>query len=267
MLITIITACIISAVLSALICLLIGPKRIAMISKPLSLMAVGILITLSLTHMLPHAFEDGDPHEIGLMCFIAVIALTVIEMLFNTHNHHLDSRHHKTRQALIAGGGLGLLSGSALHTFCDGVVIASAFLSDFHLGIAVTVAVVSHEVAHELGDYAVLVDSGLSYRQSFIVNAVALTGMLTGGLCAYFILNNSDHFLPYALALSAGSFIYVALSDLLPRLRRTDSRSIMLKRIVLILAGSALCFALSSHPEADSHHEAEPAAADLFENS
>lgn len=242
----IILACSISAVISFLLCLILGQKLIVRYSKPLSLIAVGFLVCLSVSHIIPEAMEQSDPHQIGICILIAILALTFFEMLcFNNHDLH-DLDCHGARQAL-KNGAAPILIGSFLHTFCDGLVIASAFLASKNLGIAVTIAVLCHEIAHELGDYAIMLDCGMNNRQAYVVNLTALSGCVLGGLLGALILNNLKEAIPYALALSGASFLYVSLCDLLPRLKNCDNKKKVILRIFYILIGVLLSLVIASH--------------------
>ena len=189
----------------------------------------------------PEAFEGGDPHALGLVMLIGVLALYAAESFIGSAGH--DHGHHEA----MSEGGAGILAGTFLHTICDGVVIACSYMSDIHVGIAMTVAVLSHEIAHEIGDYAVLVSLGMSRGRAYCVNAAAFLGSMAGGLAAYFVISGFDNLLPYALALSGASFLYVGLSDLLPRFRAHDGFRRNAARLILILAGVALCLLIASH--------------------
>ncbi|SPT69830.1 ZIP family metal transporter [Anaerobiospirillum thomasii] len=237
----------ISSVGAALLATIIGTKRLKRFARPLSLIATGLLITLSFTHVLPHAMEGDAPlHSIGLTAWATVMVLIALEMFLNTFHHH---GHDSTlpHQAM-AQGGSGLLSGTALHTFCDGFMIASAIMVDPHLGLAVTIAIMAHEIPQQLGDYIILLECGMSTLAAYVVNIIALVFTTAGGLMAYFILDKVENLLPYALAISASSFIYVSLSDLLPRLNKSDSKKTMLKRYVFLLTGAAIAMLISHHP-------------------
>ena len=119
---------------------------------------MGFLITLAVTHIIPEAMEESDPHKIGMVILFSMLFLTFVEMFFFSGNKgKVDCCGHSHS---LANGSFGILFGSSLHNFCDGMVIASAYLTNPALGFAVTVAVLSHEIAHELGDYAIMLDLG-----------------------------------------------------------------------------------------------------------
>lgn len=230
---------------AVLLTLLAGRRFMELLARPLSLVATGLLITLAFTHLLPEAFEgELSPHTTGLTALITVLTLMAVEMFFTSGGHGQGHTHAHT-QGAFSSGGAGLIAGTALHTFCDGVLLTGAFMVDPGVGLGVTLAIFSHEVPQEIGDYAVLIDLGLNRKQAFVINLTAALSTLTGALLSYLLFNTVSALLPLALAAAAASFIYVALSDLLPRLKRSDGTLRMLKRLIFILAGVGLAIFLT----------------------
>src|SRR6202012_4743681 len=97
----------------------------------------------------------------------------------------------------------------------DGVLIAAAFLTDRSLGLVTTFAVAAHEVPHRVGDFAVLVHSGLSQRRALVLNMATGLGSVVGGILAYFGLQRAEGALPYALAVAAAGFLYIAVAGVI----------------------------------------------------
>ena len=130
-----------------------------------------------------------------------------------------------------------VLIGDSMHNALDGVLIGAAFLTDVQLGIVTAIAAVTHEIPQEIGDFAVLLNSGMSRGRALFLNlATSLTSVI-GGVVAYFGLQHVEHMLPYALAVAAASFLYVAVADLIPGLhRRVDMRTSVMQ-VLLIAAG------------------------------
>ncbi len=246
MLIAAITSAAAAPLFCMMLTLLIGSLKVQALSRPLSLMATGLLITLAFSHLLPEAMEmAGDVHTAGYAALTAILILIAFEMFFaGRHGGHQDK--DKSKNDFVSCGSFGLFMGTALHTFCDGMLIASAFMVDESVGIAAALAIMAHEVPQELGDYAVLIDLGLRKDQAFGIYLTALTFAVTGTVTAYLIINSITWLLPIVLSAAAASFIYVALSDLLPRLKRADSKNLMLKRYLFILAGAALAIFISN---------------------
>ena len=174
---------------------------------------------------------------------------------FNLKSDDIDRATTRAKQggSLLQGltnGGAPILAGSLFHSLCDGIVIASSFMVDPNIGVAVTTAILAHELPQQLSNYVLMLNFGMSRGQGFIVNAVAALGSLTGGLVFYQILDRAAHILPFALGIAGGSFLYVALSDILPRVNKTDRKSLMLRRLAYLALGAALAMVLSHHGHA-----------------
>lgn len=150
------------------------------------------------------------------------------------------------KESLSKGGGP-ILAGSLFHSLCDGIVIASSFMVDFNVGMAVTAAIIAHELPQQVSNYVLMLNFGMTRIQGYIVNLVALFGSLTGGIIFYNILDKAQAILPFALAVSGGSFIYVALSDILPRINKPDNKIGMVISFSYLLLGAAIAMLLSHH--------------------
>ena len=381
---SIVVAALFPAAAAALVISLIPPRILGITGKALSLVATGLLLTLSLTHLLPEAIEEGsDIHDIGLTILVTIMVLVAIEMFFNSNHHsqtcpvcaaneqtktyakehnfhpndkvgsndkdnspansmitsivkplnaandtlsksaafdaahkascsdpncschhehdhdhqhapasvcscgqvhtidpeHPDKRstlHHlghshgfdlrgrdfvdATRRAdenaalgkgsikeCLSNGGAPILAGSLFHSICDGIVLASSFMVDFNVGVAVTAAIIAHEMPQQLSNYVLMLNFGMSRKQGFIVNLTAMLGSLIGAIVFYNILDKAENILPFALAVAGGSFIYVALSDILPRINRPDNKRMMVISYSYLVIGAAIAMMLSHH--------------------
>ena len=234
-----IPSAVIAPLAAAFIILITGSKRLENFAKPLSLIAVGLLITISLSHLLPEAMEEStDPHSIGFTVLIAVLVLIAVEMFFNSHSH---------KENALSKGAAGLLCGTFLHAFCDGIILVSSYLVDIHLGMAVTAAILIHEVPQEIGDYVILLDCGMTRTQAFSISFISGCGAFCGAVLGYFLLDTVKGLLPYALAVSASSFIYVSLCDLLPRLYKSQNQQKMIYRFFFLLLGVIAALLISHH--------------------
>jgi zinc and cadmium transporter len=148
-------------------------------------------------------------------------------------------------QAEIRPGSWAVLTGDSVHAFGDGVLIASAFVADFRLGLITAVAVLAHEVPHHMGDLAVL-RSG-SRNQRIALMKVSLAGAVTalGGLVGYLLVDALQDFLPYFLVVASSSFVYVALADLIPQLQKRLSARETAAQIAWLALGIALVTVVS----------------------
>jgi len=134
-----------------------------------------------------------------------------------------------------------ILIGDAFHNFTDGIVIAAAFLTgNFGLGLAAGVTIIMHEIPQETGDFAILLHNGMSKKKALLYNLLSSSTTIPAAIISYFILDVFKLVIPIFLAISAASFLYIALSDLTPQLhQKTESKEII-KQVVLIVIGILL---------------------------
>ena len=130
-----------------------------------------------------------------------------------------------------------VLIGDSVHNVLDGILISAAFLQSWPLGLLTTFAVAAHEIPHRLGDFVLLVHSGMSQRRALLLNMATGLAAVLGGIAAYFGLRRVMGLLPYALAVAAAGFLYIAVAGLIPALhRRADPRT-SLAQVTLIGLG------------------------------
>ena len=130
-----------------------------------------------------------------------------------------------------------IMVGNTFHNFVDGIIIAAAFLTDIHLGIVTSLAIIAHEIPQEVGDFMILLHSGYSKAQALMLNLVSSLATLVGGVLAYFALQSMQNIVPTLLALAAASMIYVAVADLIPGLHKRTELKATLQQVVLIGLG------------------------------
>lgn len=206
--------------------------------------STGCLLAASLLHMLPEAVHayPGDVHTLFIYLLCALLGfflLEKLEVLRHSHHHEGDPHHHHhgydQRQA--GRGGWPILVGDAIHNFADGIVIAAAFLADPHLGVVAAASIIAHEIPSEIGDFMVLLNAGFSRTRAFIFNLLSSGSALLGGLAGYVLLDRAQAIVPIALVVAAGSFIYIALSDLIPQLHREGRLRENVLQVALIALG------------------------------
>jgi len=230
--------------------------------------ATGALLGAALLALLPEAIEragTAGAHALGVALVIGLGVFFVIEKLvlwWHAHAHdngasgahycpqHADTvapAHHqhdapghgsasRVHDRDHASGVL-VLVGDSLHNALDGVLIAAAFLTNVPLGFVTTFAVAAHEIPHRVGDFAILVQAGLSRQRALLLNFATGIASLIGALAAFFGLRSTMGALPYALAVAAAGFLYIAVAGLIPGLhRRADPRTSAIQ-VVLIGAG------------------------------
>lgn len=211
--------------------------------KSLVSLSAGVLLATALLHVLPEAFASvmagheahgaathaGEHRPTPTTLFATLLGgllffwlLEKAELYRHFHHHEGDGHdHHHHFDAQQAGrGGLAVLVGDAVHNFCDGVIIAAAFLADPALGVITTIAVAAHEIPQETGDFIVLLNAGFGRAKALAFNLLSGAAAVAGGVLGYFMVGPFENLLPYLLVAASSSFIYVAVADLLPQLQQ-----------------------------------------------
>jgi zinc and cadmium transporter len=208
--------------------------------------SAGLLLTVAFTRLVPDALETGiDTRVLGWVLLAGIFTFFLLEklaLIHHTHHHEGDEHHHHHGHDAHEArrGGIPILVGDAFHNFADGVVIAAAFLVDWQAGVLATAAVMAHEIPHEVGDFMILLNAGYTKQRAFLFNLVSGSSAVLGGGIGYFVLDAMEELLPFALLLAAASFIYIALSDLLPEMMRRSSLAQSLPQVTLVLLGVAV---------------------------
>ena len=182
------------------------------IVKFLVAFSAGTLIGGAFLHLMPEAAEELDTETLFGIFISAFAGFFLIEkLLFWRHCHKEDCPVHSFGYMNLVGDGI--------HNFIDGLVIAGAFLIDWQLGLATTLAIAAHEIPQEIGDFGVLVHAGFKYKSALLVNYLVALTVVLGGLAGYLFFSFLAAFLPYILPVAAGGFVYIAASDLIPEIR------------------------------------------------
>jgi zinc and cadmium transporter len=105
------------------------------------------------------------------------------------------------------------------------------------LGIVASLAVIAHEIPQEVGDFAILLENGYSRTRALALNLLSSLTTLPGAVIAYFFLGATREVVPFILALSAASFIYIAIADLVPSLHRQVGLKPAITQLALVSGG------------------------------
>ena len=246
---------VLSVLAAALFLLLPEQKRQAVLPHGISF-AIGALLAVAFWGLIPHAFSEVTPEQFQNLSgtiLAGILGFFVLEkLLIWRHCHHgsceahgdegahHESHAHGHHAPKNQSAGALIIIGDSIHNFVDGILIAAAFLTDVQLGIVTSLAVATHEIPQEVGDFAILLESGYSPKKALFYNILASLTTVLGGVLAYFSLEDLNTSLPYFLALAASSFIYIAVADLIPSLHKKTDIKASLEQIALIAAGVLL---------------------------
>lgn len=193
----------------------------------------GALLAAAFFDLLPEAFDEAEPRTMLSWALAGFIAFFLMERLMSWFHHHHDHpavhQHRKRTQNFM------IMIGDLLHNMIDGVAIAAAFLTNPATGIVTTLAVSAHEIPKEIGTFGVLLSRGWRDRKVMVANLVTAVGTLLAATVTY-LIGTTVH-LPVAelLALTAGMFIYVAASDIIPDIHEQPRRVGTMQALVLVI--------------------------------
>ena len=250
---------------SVLIAAWIARALLARYTQHLLSLAAGALLATAFMHLLPEAFESGaDIHGLFLTLLLGVLMFFLLDKAelwhhghehhhpptqeeahghdhghAHEHAHHHGHAHEHDHGHGHGGGSWSVLLGDSVHAFGDGILVAAAYMANLHLGIAASVAVLAHEVPHHIGDLVVLRQQPRSRGALFKLMLAGGTTVV-GGLVGYGLVDMQPHVLPYLLTIASGSYIYVALADLIPQLQKRLSSAATASQVTWLLAGVAL---------------------------
>jgi zinc and cadmium transporter len=193
--------------------------------------AVGTLLGVALLDLLPESLETLKPTvAFGTLLGAILVFFTFEKFLIWRHCHHDHCEVHETAAPLI-------LVGDGVHNFIDGAVIAAATYISIPLGITTAVAVAAHEIPQEVGDFAILLSAGYSRMRALWLNILSGLSAIAGVLVAGLAVDRLPRILPYFLPVAAASFLYIAMSDLIPSLHRGPFERSALRQVLVVGAG------------------------------
>ncbi len=199
-------------------------------------LAGGALLGDAFIHIIPEAFEVADGLTVSLLILSGILTFFILEKFLHWHHAHGEEEFSPEHAQVHPVGNLVLIS-DGVHNFVDGLAIGAAFLVSPEIGIATTIAIALHEIPQEIGDFGLLIHAGFSRMKALFFNFVsALTAFL--GLAVSFVIGQtSEASVALITAFAAGSFIYIALADIVPELQKTRGAKRALLQLLVIMIG------------------------------
>ncbi|HOP50965.1 MAG TPA: ZIP family metal transporter [Ignavibacteriales bacterium] len=194
--------------------------------------ASGILLGAIFLALLPEAVEAAEPHNVFITVLVFTLFLFILEkiILWRVCNDENCSRHNSSAAHLV-------IIGDFFHNTIDGVVLASSYLVSIELGIMITISIVLHEIPQEMGDFSILLKSGYTKKKALTWNIISGTSAIISGILAFYFLGSIQQLTPYALSLSAASFIYLVYANLIPEMHKSTKPKDSLYQILFIILG------------------------------
>lgn len=201
----------------------------------------GILLGSTFYDLIPEGHE-GLGGDIFTWVVVGLITFFILEKFIHWHSHvekpeeHAGSKKHVAYLSLVGDG---------IHNFLDGAIIGVTFLTSIPLGITTTIAVIAHEIPHELGDFFLLIYGGLSNKKALWYNFLSALTAVLGVIVIFLFAEEVESISPYLIGFAAGNFLYIAASDLIPALHEKRSVKTSILQTVFLILGVMLMYALS----------------------
>ena len=198
--------------------------------------SAGALIGGAFLHLIPEAVEKAGVGEAALLnLFLYLIsgfcAFFILENFIKWHHHHAVSHPEIMPFSYL------ILVSDGIHNFIDGLIIAASFVVSFPIGIATTLAVALHEIPQEIGDFGVLIYGGIKRIQALFLNFLSAVLAIFGGFFGFLLSGKIGDSVVFLLPFAAGTFIYIASSDLLPEIKHKESFKRTLIHFFVFLLG------------------------------
>jgi len=205
--------------------------------------AAGTLLAVAFLDLLPEALEalldqGAEPAGIFMAAIGGFLLFFLVEgLLFQLHHHHAAEDDDHCKDTHVSKAPTLLVVGDTLHNLVDGIAITSAFLISIPTGIGTAIAVAAHEIPQEIGDFSVMIHAGWKRKEIILWNLLPALATTVGAIITFLLRDKIEFILGYLLAGTAGIFIYIAASDLLPELYHVSRRDQLKKTIPLLFLG------------------------------
>lgn len=212
--------------------------------------AAGVLLSAAFVSLLPEAVHVLDAEPVLLAALFGLLGFFMLErfLRFFHHHHEADSKN-KASSALI-------IIGDTLHNALDGVAIGAAFLINPTAGVVAAIAVAAHEIPQEIGDFGLLLKNGMKKSTVLLVNVLSALATTLAAVITYAVGDSESEAVAYLLAITAGFFIYIAASDIIPSIHEKSPAKGWDVRPWLLLSGVVLIMVISpiAHRYIDAEH-------------
>lgn len=216
--------------------LLVSNKKVAKnLAKYATPFAAGALLSAAFLDLLAEAGHSGD-FERGLVgALLGIIGFFLLERFLHWFHHHHEHEPGKTDPSALL-----VIVGDVVHNFIDGIAIGAAFLVSVPTGIVTTLAVATHEIPQEIGDFGLLLKKGVSRKNVVLINFFSALATTVGAVIFFQAGSSFTVRLDLILGLVAGFFIYIAVSDIIPSIHRSESKRIAGSQTLMLLVGVTL---------------------------
>jgi len=228
----------------------LSEKRLHRILNFLIAYSAGTILGAALFDLMPEAVELVDEHIVfPIIAFGFVFFLFLERGLYWYHGHghthefpahgHEENSNEVTRSFAFLN-----IIGDFVHNFIDGMIIAASFINGVTVGVAASIAVAFHELPQEMGDYGILVYAGIDKRRALWYNFAAALSIVVGGVFGSFFIAMVEELSGWMIAFSAGAFLFLSASELIPEINDENDWKKSLVYIFFLLLGMFTIYSL-----------------------
>jgi zinc and cadmium transporter len=219
--------------LIGLVTLSIGKSLLQKVLLYLVSFAVGALFGDACIHLIPETFEKIRPPLTGSLLLVGgILIFFVLEKFVRWRHCHVANEGHEHVHPVVAMN----IVGNSAHNLIDGMLIGASYSVSIPIGIATTIAIILHEIPQEMGNFSILVHGGLPVKRALFLNFMTALAAFAGALISLFVGAQVETFTLWLLPITAGGFLYIAGSDLIPELHHElDARTSLGQLLAIIL--------------------------------
>lgn len=213
--------------------LLADAKRAKTVAEYATPFAAGALLAAAFLDLLKEGVETEEASIVLAWTLAGLLMFFVLEsgLRWFSHHHEHDHKDDKVDPTVSL-----VIIGDTVHNFIDGAAIAAAFLVSVPVGVVTTLAVAIHEIPQEIGDFGLMLKKGMRRRQVLTVNFLSALATVVGAIIFYQLGRTHESLIAILLGMTAGFFIYIAVSDIIPTIHSSKTRrAINIKSLLLLL--------------------------------
>lgn len=231
--------------------LLVKKRTVSRFYHLLGSFAAGALLATAFFDLLPEAVHENGGEGVFTWALAGFLFFFLIERFIHWFHHHQEGGNgddHKSRPVVPL-----IVIGDSVHNFIDGLAVGAAFLVDPRVGVVTALAAAAHEIPQEIGDFGVLLKEGVSKARALLYNFASSLWTIVAAVAVYYNGEALEPLLPVFLAITAGFFIYIAASDLIPEIHRREKRGFAAAETLMLLVGTGLVWLAIRYLESSVH--------------
>jgi len=203
--------------------------------------AAGVMLSTAFLDLLPETLEMENKRSTFVFVLVGIVIFFLLEKVIRLLHHH-DNRKPIIKPTVSL-----VMIGDTFHNFFDGLAIAAGFLVNPSLGLVVTIAIIAHEIPHEIADFSIFIYGGLSRMRALFYNFLSALSAVLGGLLGYFFINFFEKINYIIIAMTAGVFIYIACVDLIPEVQKEKGKYISWIQSITFLIGIVIMYVFQTY--------------------